>query len=632
MNQKALVRVLLIVLAVMLVLGMVASFTPLLGNLGGQNKGNPAVKVNGTVITDQDLESVRRGNPVLGLTQDGVLGDDFKTAIVESKVQETLLKQGASDQQVSRAEVNDAVSKLREQLGLKSNKEWVDRLQQYGFTDASFREAQRTQLAWQKKLKALQDATPKGTPAEAQLYYTLHPDEFKSEARIVGRQIAVSSEAKAKQLLAQAKGGADFAKLASENSTVNKDRGGALGPIENGEPKPVAKITLPAEVGEAAFALTQGGLTDVVKSGDKFYIVKVERFVPASTQPFEAVRSKAIDAVTKQKQDAAVEAWYTDLRNKANVEFVDSAWKWDDSTVATVNDQRVRYPELLTRMLSDQQLPALLQQLPPADAAKTVNGFVKPGVLDTLVNEYAASEIVKAQKLPLVGSRTALLASLEAYGARDVKITDAQVRDAYQKNISAYRTPASANISEISFASREKALAFRTAFAASPKNLSSSAARAGGTVNELGTVQQGQADQSGQPKLNPLLDKAVYDAGRLEPAGEGSLSDVVEVNGRFSLAYVRDLVRGSTKPLSEVSDQVRETLLQEARTQAGQAYLQAQLKGLKITKSLDKVLAAQEKRVAAQAPKTTPAGGTGTSGAAQGTTPATGGTSGTTNK
>ncbi|WP_204280629.1 hypothetical protein, partial [Providencia stuartii] len=46
-----------------------------------------------------------------------------------------------------------------------------------------------------------------------------------------------------------------------------KDRGGALAPLDGNQPRPVLQAALPTAVGEAAFRLKNGGLTDVIESG-----------------------------------------------------------------------------------------------------------------------------------------------------------------------------------------------------------------------------------------------------------------------------------------------------------------------------------------------------------------------------
>ncbi|MFC4452889.1 peptidyl-prolyl cis-trans isomerase [Deinococcus sonorensis] len=593
MKKQVIVRVLLGVLALLLVAGLVVQFTPAIGSLSGSS-GTPALKVAGQTITAQQLDNARQANQLLSSVRTGLLGDDFETVVADQLVTQTLLQQAAADQKVSRADVNAEVTKTRESNNLTDNKAWTDALRNAGFSDSSYREQVRNSLAVQRKAKAIQDAAPKPTEAQIRMYYDLNPQTFQSDARIVGREIVVDTKAKADQLLAQLKKGADFAALASANSLENKDRGGALAALENGKPKPVAQVALPQEVGVAAFALTSGGLTDVIKSGERYYIVKVEQFLAPSTKPYSEAKASATDAVANQLKNQAVEAWIDSLRQNVKVEVVDPAWPYNDPAVATVNGQKIPYTEVLAAMLNNQQFAALLQQASPDQAAPLVNSFLKPSIVQSLIQQYAAPIIVKAQKLPLVGSRGELLSGLTAYGARDVKVSDADVQAYYKAHQKEFQTQASATVSTASFKDKQQALAFRQAFKSG--DFTKAASKAGGTVAERGAVTQGDS------KLTGALETAVFATDRLQPAGEGSLSDVAQENGRYVVAYLTDLVRASVKPLAEVQSTIQSQLLAQKQQTAGQAYLTAQLKTIKTQDLLSSVLAAQAKRVAAQTP------------------------------
>ncbi|GAA5511499.1 foldase protein PrsA [Deinococcus carri] len=624
MKNKKAVNVLLGVLALLLVVGMAYQFTPNLGSMfGSQTKGTPALKVNGQTVTAEELEAVRRSVPVLSSVDSGLLADDFKTLVVAQKVRQALVTQAATDIDVSRADVNAEVKKVREQNNLTDNKAWTDALQQAGLTDSAFRQQTRDQLAVNRKIEALQKAVPPATDAEARMYYDLNPQGFQTDARIVGREIVVSDEAKAKSLLAQVRSGADFAQLAGQNSTEFKDRGGALGPLENGSPRPVAQVALPSEVGTAAFALTQGGVTDVVPSGGKFYIVKVEKYLPPATKPFAQARADAVTAVTKQKKDAALEQWVTGLERGAKIEVIDPNWKTENPAVASVAGQNVPYSDVVAQVAGNEQFANLMGQVPAEQVAQLANSILKPQVVEQLIDGYAAPTIVGQKKLPLVGTRQELAAALAAYGARDVKVSDADVQKFYLQNAKLFETPASATVSEASFADRAAALAFRQGWNGQG-DFVAAASKAGGTVSERGEVQPGTPEAPGT--LNPALEAAVFTAKDLRTAGEGSLSDVVKVGNRYSVAYVTDLKRAAVQPLAEVRDRIREQVLAQKRGEVGHAYLAKEVAALKPVNNLQKVLAAQEKRVAAATPKTpapanpvTP-GGAGQGSAEQGST------------
>ncbi|THF85896.1 peptidyl-prolyl cis-trans isomerase [Deinococcus sp. KSM4-11] len=622
MNRKPLVNGLLILLAILLVAGMAYQFTPALqsGSLfGNKQTGTPALTVNGQTVTVEELEAVKAGNQVLASTDTGVLADDFKTYIVQSKVREKLITDAVKDIKVSRDDVNADVKKIREQNQLTDDKAWTDALQSRGFTDASFREQVRASLAYQRKVEDLKKAAPAATDAEVKAYYDLNPQAFQSDARIVGRQIVVSDKAKAAALLAQVKGGADFAQLASTNNAAAdfKDRGGALGPIENGAPRPVAQVALPTEVGPAAFALTQGGVTDVLSSGGKFYIVKVEKYLAPAAKPFADAKADAVTAVNEQKKNAALESWIAGLEKDEKIEFKDPNWKIENPTVATVAGQNIPYSDVLEQVVNNQQFGQLLQQVPADQAAQLVNGILKPQVMQQLIQGYAAPTIAQKLNLNLAGSRQEVAAGLAAYGARDVKVTDADIQAFYDQNKSQFQTAASGTVSEANFKDQAKAVAFRSGWNGSG-TFTSAATKAGGTVSEHGAV------TAGDGKLATDLNAAVFTAKTLRTAGEGSLSDVVKSGDRYSVLYVTDLKAAATQPLSAVRSQIETQVLASKKQAEGQKFLSAQVATLKPVDKLKDVLAAQAKRVAAATPKaTTPATGSGATTPATGT-PATG--------
>ena len=611
MNKKVAIPVLSGVFV--LVVGVLLLITVLPSLRGGAAQGTPALKVNGITVTREQLEAIKTRNPVLGSATGGPLGDDFKTLIIDQQINQTLIGTASADQKIERSAVNAQVTETRSKNNLTENKAWTDALRGAGFSDSSYREYLRTQLAIQAKAKAIQASAPKPTEAQLQLYYQLNAQTFQSDPRIVAREIVVATKASADQLLTQLRGGADFAKLAAANSLENKERGGAIGPLENGAPRPVAQVALPTEVGTAAFARTTGGLTEVVSSGGKFYIVKVEKFLPAAPKPFTEVKAAVSDAVSTELKNQALENWVDGLKKNVKVESVSPDWKYNNPVVATVGTQDIPYAEVVTGVVSNQQFSALLQQQTAEQVAPLVNSFLKPGIVQQLTQQYAAPAIVKAQNLPLVGNRAGLLAGLNAYGARDAKVSDADVQAFYAGNQKNFQTTAKATVSEAVFANKQQALVFRQEFKTG--DFTALASKAGATVSERGSV------TAGDKKLNDALDRAVFAANRLQAAGEGSLSDVTDISGRYSLAYVTDLVKASVRPLNEVRTSIYDQLLAQKKQAAATAYVAAQMKTVKTQDLLTQVLAAQTKRLAAEAPKaTTP---TAPAGSATPGTPAT---------
>lgn len=100
-----------------------------------------------------------------------------------------------------------------------------------------------------------------------------------------------AAKAKAEQILAQLKKGADFAKLAAQDSDDpgTRDRGGDLGFFERGQ------MIKPFE--EAAFKLKPGQLSDVVATRFGDHIIRVDEVKPAHTDTLEQARPRAIELI-----------------------------------------------------------------------------------------------------------------------------------------------------------------------------------------------------------------------------------------------------------------------------------------------------------------------------------------------
>lgn len=121
------------------------------------------------------------------------------------------------------------------------------------------------------------------TPEQVRASHILLKTEGKDEA-------AVRKQAEA--LLAKAKAGADFAKLANENTEedAGKTRGGDLDFFGKGQMVP--------EFEQAAWSLQPGQIHDtVVKTQFGFHVIKVTERRAASTKAFEEVRPQIEDQI-----------------------------------------------------------------------------------------------------------------------------------------------------------------------------------------------------------------------------------------------------------------------------------------------------------------------------------------------
>ncbi|GEM45350.1 peptidylprolyl isomerase [Deinococcus cellulosilyticus] len=629
------VRIALGVVAFALLGGMTFTFLPYLQQGGlSQNDGTPAFKVNDQTVTEEDIKAFQSRSAIFNNTE-GMIGDDLKRVMVSYLIQEAALKDDASSVKIANSEVQKIIDDYRKANNLQDRQKWREFVtNQLQTTEPKLREDLRNNLRIQKRSEEVK-ASATVTDPEAKLFYEAFKDQFKSEPRVVARQIVVKDQAKAADLLKQARAGADFAKLATENNTGDLAKtAGAVGATgTETEPKEVAKLAFPEAVSTAVFALKAPGLTDVIKDGSNFYIVKVEKILPAAAKTFDEAKNDVMTRAKAFKEAQVVEAWQESVVKNAKVEFIDSKWKVEDPIVAVVDKQNVKYSEVLNTLYSNQQISQFIQP-GNAQAESFVNQFFKPQAVESLINQYAAVEIAKKLNQPFIGGRAQLEAELVAYQGRNETVTEAEIEAFYKQNQTQYAVPGSASLKEASFKDKNKALAFRDSFVKGGKDFTKDAGKAGATVNETGTV----TDTSSN--VSPVILQSIFKSGRLTGAGEGSVSDVLEVDKKFVVAYVSDLVKPSVKTLAEVHDDIREQVLQQKISQKGQAFITAERKKLKVENKLQDILKAQQTEVDAANPKTLEdsqkdsgsAGGTNSGGETSGTENKDSGTTGTENK
>ena len=124
-----------------------------------------------------------------------------------------------------------------------------------------------------------------------------------------------AAKAKADDLLAQLKGGANFEELARKSSDCpSAPQGGDLGFFGHGQMVP--------EFDAAAFALKPGELSAVVTTSFGYHIIKLEEKKDAGLVPELDAAPRIREYLASQKTGAAVEQKITTLREKAKIELV----------------------------------------------------------------------------------------------------------------------------------------------------------------------------------------------------------------------------------------------------------------------------------------------------------------------
>ena len=141
--------------------------------------------------------------------------------------------------------------------------------------------------------------------------YDASVKQFKPEDEVRARHILVKTEAEAKDIIKQLKGGADFAKLAMDKSgdTGSAKQGGDLGYFPKGEMvKPFA---------DAAYGMKAGDVSEkAVKTEFGYHIIKVEDKRKSAPPALDAVRAQIKNQVGQELTLKLVQ----DMVGKAKIE------------------------------------------------------------------------------------------------------------------------------------------------------------------------------------------------------------------------------------------------------------------------------------------------------------------------
>jgi peptidyl-prolyl cis-trans isomerase D len=158
------------------------------------------------------------------------------------------------------------------------------------------------------------------TAAEIQDRYRASQSMFSTPEQLRASHILLKTEGKdeaavrtqAERILARAKAGDDFAALAKQYSEdTSKDQGGDLDYFGRGRMVPAFE--------EAAWALTVGQVSDLVKSEFGFHIIKLTDKRAATTRTLEEVRPQIEDQLKLEKAQSEVasqaDRWNSEIRS-----------------------------------------------------------------------------------------------------------------------------------------------------------------------------------------------------------------------------------------------------------------------------------------------------------------------------
>ena len=285
-------------------------------------------RVNSTVITGQDLESiVRRELASLGNPEWNDLRAEYRTELiyagVTSLINSRLLYEKAvsSGVKVTEAEVDAEIQSFAGNFA--NDAEFNTALARQFLNRESLKQRLEHDLTLSKYLNSLAEAVAV-TPEEISKLYAENPEFFAHPDLIRASHILLLSEEKsdldaqvkerAEGLLNRARKGEDFEKLARENSVDGTaSEGGDIGYV--------AKDALDSDFGDAVFSMSVGEFR-VVKTRYGYHVVKLTDKKQEGVAPLDEAREYLTAAIRSEKAQVEVQNLLTQLQEEAKIEIL----------------------------------------------------------------------------------------------------------------------------------------------------------------------------------------------------------------------------------------------------------------------------------------------------------------------
>jgi peptidyl-prolyl cis-trans isomerase SurA len=288
------------------------------------------------VVNDEALtlsEIQEEGQPVIRKIFQDFVGsererrvEEAEKRLVDDLIDRRLVLQVAKKEGMlpSSAEVAGAIEELKKNNNATDEAQFRALLRAEGMTMEQVRRTVEERLAISRLLARQIRSSIIIREEELTQYYQDHPDKFQRipEAEIRHIFIAVppgtdeaAAKARADEVLAKIRGGADFATMAEQYSdSPTKDKGGELGTIHKGDLAP--------EIEAAAFGLPVGGVSDLIRTSPGWNIIKVERVRTETVAPLASVRDDIRDQLFQEKFEVKRKEWLGALRAKAFIQVI----------------------------------------------------------------------------------------------------------------------------------------------------------------------------------------------------------------------------------------------------------------------------------------------------------------------
>ena len=297
-------------------------------------------KCNGDIITRGDLDHSRK-QLIEALRHEGLTGPAMEQALQEQeknllrdRIDQLLLVQKGKDLNISvDSEVAKRLAQIQKDSGIADPEKFQDWVkEQAGMPFEDFKGDMKNDMLRQRVIRQEVGERVNIKHDEVEKYYNEHKSEFVREERLFLREIFISTdgkdaagtaaaEKKAKDLVARARKGERFPEMARDNSeAVTNKNMGELPPFKKGD--------LANNIEDLVWTQPKGYVTDPVRTGNGFLILRVEDHQKAGQAELTEVENEIMEKLYAPRMQPKMREYLTELRKSAFLEikadYVDS--------------------------------------------------------------------------------------------------------------------------------------------------------------------------------------------------------------------------------------------------------------------------------------------------------------------
>ncbi len=252
--------------------------------------------------------------------------------LIATLINEQLLLQKGKELDLAseiEAEVNRRMLDIAKEQGISSIVELDKALRDNNLDPVGIRQTMRAEMMKQAVFQ--QEVDRKLylglSPDEVKKYYEAHADKFRKPENVDLSEIFLSLtgknesdvKARAMELVAQLRAGAEFEKVAAANSEREKN-GVRTAPQDKGKVGSFEVSSLREDIAAAIKDVKVGAVSEPLKGPDGYQILRVDQRTPAGTTP-TFNDNQVRGAITIERQPKEREAYLQNLRNEAFIKI-----------------------------------------------------------------------------------------------------------------------------------------------------------------------------------------------------------------------------------------------------------------------------------------------------------------------